>query len=165
MSALEEARELLLEATPLRTDCGRVCGGRCCRSMEGEETGMLLFPGEDAFYENMAGWRMVPAGQEILLICPGDCDREARPLSCWIFPMMPVIREDGTVEVRTDERARTICPLTKQGKQGMNPAFIEAVRQAGKKLASEPAQRDFLLKRARELEELRSLRKAFMDGR
>ena len=79
--------------------------------------------------------------------------------------MIPVIREDGAVAVRTDERARTVCPLTKQGKQGMDPAFIQAVRQAGEKLASEPAQRDFLLKRAGEQEELRSLRKAFMDGR
>ena len=165
MSALEEARELLSEKTPLKTDCGRVCGGLCCRSMEGEETGMLLFPGEEAFYENMSGWRMVPAGQETLLICPGECDRKVRPLSCRIFPMIPVILEDGTVAVRTDERARTVCPLTKQGKQGMDPAFIRAVQQAGEKLALEIAQRAFLLKRAREQEELRALRKAFMDGR
>ena len=39
--ALKQARELLAGITPLKTDCGRVCGARCCRSLEGEETGML----------------------------------------------------------------------------------------------------------------------------
>ncbi len=47
---LEKAREILAEVTPLKTDCGKVCGARCCRSLEGEETGMLLFPGEEAYY-------------------------------------------------------------------------------------------------------------------
>ena len=27
--ALEEARELLAEVTPLKRDCGRLCGARC----------------------------------------------------------------------------------------------------------------------------------------
>ena len=157
MSALEEARELLSEKTPLKTDCGRVCGGLCCRSMEGEETGMLLFPGEEAFYENMAGWRMVPAGQETLLICPGECDRKVRPLSCRIFPMIPVILEDGTVAVRTDERARTVCPLTKQGKQGMDPAFIRAVQQAGEKLCENDELRAALLREQQMIDETRHL--------
>ena len=67
MIALEEARGLLAEVTPLKTDCGRVCGGICCRSMEGEETGMLLFPGEEDFYEDLDGWRMLPAGRDLLL--------------------------------------------------------------------------------------------------
>ena len=40
------ARDLLRELTPLKTDCGRLCGGACCEG--DEETGMLLFPGEDA---------------------------------------------------------------------------------------------------------------------
>ena len=34
--ALKKAREILAEVTPLRTDCGKVCGARCCRSLEGE---------------------------------------------------------------------------------------------------------------------------------
>ena len=35
------AREKLNHVTPLKRDCGRICGARCCRSCEGEETGML----------------------------------------------------------------------------------------------------------------------------
>ncbi len=66
---LKRARELLAEVTPLKSDCGRVCGARCCASLEGEETGMLLFPGEEDFYEELDGWRILPAGKELLLIC------------------------------------------------------------------------------------------------
>ncbi len=160
MSALEEARRLLSDITPLKTDCGRVCGGRCCRSLEGEETGMLLFPGEEDFYEDAEGWRILPAGRELLLICPGECDREARPLSCRIFPLMPLMGDAGGVTVRTDERARAVCPLVKQGKRGMDPAFVQAVLQAGELLMEEPAQRAFLQRRAEEQEELKALRKA-----
>ncbi len=160
MSALEEARRLLSDITPLKTDCGRVCRGRCCRSLEGEETGMLLFPGEEDFYEDAEGWRILPAGRELLLICPGECDREARPLSCRIFPLMPLMGDAGGVTVRTDERARAVCPLVKQGKRGMDPAFVQAVLQAGELLMEEPAQRAFLQRRAEEQEELKALRKA-----
>ena len=45
--AVEQARALLETLTPLKRDCGRLCGARCCRSLEGEETGMVLFPGEE----------------------------------------------------------------------------------------------------------------------
>jgi hypothetical protein len=47
---LKKARELLADVTPLKTDCGKVCGAKCCRSLEDEETGMLLFPGEEEAY-------------------------------------------------------------------------------------------------------------------
>lgn len=160
MSALEEARRLLSDITPLKTDCGRVCGGRCCRSLEGEETGMLLFPGEEDFYEDAEDWRILPAGRELLLICPGECDREARPLSCRIFPLLPLTGDAGGVTVRTDERARAVCPLAKTGKRGMDPAFVQAVLEAGELLMAEPAQRAFLQRRAEEQEELKALRKA-----
>ena len=158
MTAIETARALLETLTPLKTDCGRLCGARCCASLEGEETGMLLFPGEEDLYEDRAGWRMVPAGKELLLICPGTCDRKDRPLACRMFPLMPVIRPDETTAVRTDERARGICPLARQGKRAMDPDFTEAVREAGDMLAREPEQRDFLRRLAEEQEELKELR-------
>ena len=156
--ALREARDMLAEVTPLKSDCGRVCGARCCGSMEGEETGMLLFPGEEDFYEDMEGWRMLPAGEEILLICPGECDRNDRPLACRIFPLLPIPTEDG-VSVRTDERARGLCPLTRQGKAGMDPAFVEAVARAGEILLRDPDHRAFLTRLADEQEELKALRR------
>ncbi len=159
---LNAARRLLADATPLRTDCGRICGKRCCASMEGEETGMLLFPGEEDFCGDGEGWRIIPAGKDLLLICPGACERENRPLACRMFPLLPRIGEDGSVSVRTDERARGVCPLTRQGPRGMDPRFTEAVRRAGELLAEDPEQKRFLLRLQEEQEELKTLRKKLM---
>ena len=47
-NCLERAYALLEELTPLTTDCGAVCGGRCCQESADSE-GMLLFPGEETF--------------------------------------------------------------------------------------------------------------------
>ena len=155
--ALREARDILAEVTPLKTDCGRVCGARCCRSLEGEETGMLLFPGEEAYYAGKPGWKLRRTGGGMLLVCPGSCAREERPLACRIFPLLPVIR-DGEVKVAADLRARAVCPLLKQGIRGMDPAFAEAVREAGIILAKTGTNRTFLERLTEEQDELKSLR-------
>ena len=155
--ALKKAREILGEVTPLKGDCGRVCGARCCRSLEGEETGMLLFPGEEEAYLEKPGWtvRETPAG--LLAVCPGRCERSERPLACRIFPLLPVLREDG-VKAAADQRARAVCPLLRQGIRGMNPAFAEAVREAGRILAEDPEQREFLEMLTGEQDGLKALR-------
>ena len=155
--ALKKAREILAEVTPLKGDCGRVCGARCCRSLEGEETGMLLFPGEEEAYLEKPGWtvRETPAG--LLAVCPGRCERSERPLACRIFPLLPVLREDG-VKAAADQRARAVCPLLRQGIRGMNPAFAEAVREAGRILAEDPEQREFLEMLTGEQDGLKALR-------
>ena len=155
--ALRKAREMLETVTPLKTDCGRVCGARCCRSLEGEETGMLLFPGEEACYAGKPGWKLRETSAGTLLVCPGDCARDERPLACRIFPLLPVIR-NGEVKVAADQRARAVCPLLKQGIRGMDPAFAEAVREAGKILAEDAAQRTFIERMTEEQDELKSLR-------
>jgi hypothetical protein len=154
---LEKAREILAEVTPLKTDCGKVCGARCCRSLEGEETGMLLFPGEEAYYAGKPGWTLRGTASGTLLVCPGSCARDERPLACRIFPLLPVIRE-GEVKVAADQRARAVCPLMKQGIRGMDPAFAEAVREAGKILMEDGAQRTFMERLTEEQDELKSLR-------
>ena len=46
LSAVLSARAALSDLTPLLTDCGRLCGFACCKG--DEQTGMLLFPGEEA---------------------------------------------------------------------------------------------------------------------
>jgi len=156
-NALKKAREILEEVTPLKTDCGKVCGARCCRSLEGEETGMLLFPGEEEFCLEDPAWKMRETKNGILAVCPGRCDRKERPLACRIFPLLPVIRE-GAVRVAADERARAVCPLLRQGLRGMDPAFKDAVREAGKVLAEDPEQREFLAMLTKEQDELKTLR-------
>ena len=160
-AAVSAAREKLNQATPLKTDCGRVCGARCCRPLEGEETGMLLFPGEAEAYAGKPGWKVRKTAQGDLVICPGICSREERPLSCRLFPLLPVIAEDGGIRVVTDLRAKAVCPLARQGKSAMDPAFIDAVRKAGELLAQSDEQAMFLDLLAEEQEQLKELRKRF----
>lgn len=157
---LDQARAILRDVTPLGTDCGRVCGGACCRSLPGERTGMLLFPGEEAYYKDKPGYELLNAEGGFLLLCAGTCRREERPLSCRLFPLLPVIRAEG-VKVAMDARAKAACPLAAQGVRALSEAFVEAVRQAGRTLTEDDAQRAFLLRLTREQDDLRALQKRF----
>ena len=132
--AVLAARELLVAVTPLKTDCGRLCSGACCEG--DEETGMLLFPGEEALYEGCAFARVIPAdfslagAPALLLVCSGGCPREERPLACRLFPLFLAFKEDGTTRVRMDARAREVCPLCDYGISALDPAFRDAARKA-----------------------------------
>ena len=132
--AVLAARELLNHLTPLKTDCGRLCQGACCQG--DEATGMLLFPGEEALYENCAFARVVPTGFSLggtpaqLLVCSGRCDRKNRPLACRLFPLFLKFREDQTPVLRMDARARAVCPLTDYGMKALDPEFRQAARRA-----------------------------------
>ena len=161
-AAVSAAREKLKNVTPLKRDCGRVCGARCCRPLEGEETGMLLFPGEAEAYAGKAGFEVRKTARGDLLICSGTCDREDRPLSCRLFPLLPVIGDDGKVRAVTDLRAKAVCPLARQGKSAMDPAFADAVCEAGEILAAEDEQAVFLEMLEEEQSELKELRNRLM---
>lgn len=134
IDAVLAARELLKDLTPLKTDCGRLCQGACCQG--DEATGMLLFPGEEALYEDCAFARVVPTGFSLggtpaqLLVCSGRCDRKNRPLACRLFPLFLKFREDQTPVLRMDARARAVCPLTDYGMKALDPAFRQAARRA-----------------------------------
>ena len=134
MNAVLAARELLKDLTPLKTDCGRLCQGACCRG--DEATGMLLFPGEEALYADCAFARVVPTGFSLggtpaqLLVCDGRCDRKNRPLACRLFPLFLKFREDQTPVLRMDARARAVCPLTDYGMKALDPEFKQAARRA-----------------------------------
>ena len=104
-AAVSAAREKLKQVTPLKRDCGRICGARCCRPLEGEETGMLLFPGEAEAYAGKPGWEVRRAAQGDLLVCPGSCGRDERPLSCRLFPLLPLIGDGGEILAAEDEQA------------------------------------------------------------
>ena len=130
LDAVRRTRTLLQNVTPLAADCGRFCGAACCRPMEGEETGMILFPGEEEEYEGRAGWKLKETERGILLICDGKCRREERPLACRLFPLIPAAGKNG-IRAVVDQRAVTVCPLARQGMRAMNPAFEDAVRRAG----------------------------------
>ena len=160
---LARCRALLADVTPLPGDCGEVCGAACCRSLPGEETGMLLFPGEEAFYADRPGWKTVPAEGGALLICPGRCERSERPLACRMFPLLPLARGEE-IRAAVDARARAVCPLASSGARGLRADFTEAVRACGVLLRGDPALSDALLRLTAWHDELRETQKRFGGG-
>ena len=123
----QTAFRLLRDATPLRTDCGVLCGRRCCKG--DDETGMLLFPGEPT------ALRVIETEGRRLAVCGGVCDRNERPLSCRIFPFFPFVKADGGVDVRIDPRGKAVCPLVRQAHDvRFSHRFLHRARRVGQQL-------------------------------
>ena len=119
--------------------------------------GNAAFPREEDLYEELDGYEMKALPRGTLLVCGGKCDRKDRPLACRIFPLIPILTEDG-VRAVMDLRAKSVCPLARQGRNALDPEFVEAVRSIGEKLAGEPEQRAFLEELTEEQRELKKLR-------
>lgn len=155
--AVLAARELLSTLTPLKADCGRLCAGACCQG--DDQTGMLLFPGEEALYDACTFARVIPAdfslggAQAKLFVCSGTCERENRPLACRLFPLFLKFKEDGNTKLRMDVRAKAVCPLTDYGIKALDPEFKQAARKAYNLLLEDDACAAYL----RELDEAFSL--------
>ena len=158
--AVEEGRARLETLTPLSADCGRLCDAACCRDLEGEETGMLLFPGEEDAYRHLNGWKVRETALGSMVICPGTCEREMRPLSCRIFPLLPVMRE-GKVKVAMDQRAGVVCPLYREGLKSLSEDFRLAVRETGEALAESEEGRAILERLTEQNDDLKRMRSAF----
>ncbi len=143
---LTEARRLLEDVTPLKRDCGRLCGGACCQSDESGQNGMLLYPFEESFYRKpIEGFDFRLVDDDTLtkggkrLICEGSCPREHRPLKCRLFPLRlrVVTDDDGATahcEAELEPAAWAVCPLCEQGVQALSQAFVAAAKQAGDEL-------------------------------
>ncbi|MBR4890038.1 MAG: hypothetical protein IKU15_01820 [Clostridia bacterium] len=107
------------DTTPLLSDCGLLCDKACCKDDEsGEETGMYLFPGEKPLFENNPDFKIIKSDfvygntHADIVICKGFCDRETRPLSCRIFPLIPYIEKNEGLKIIQDPRAYSVCPLS-----------------------------------------------------
>ncbi len=166
--ALKEARRLLRDATPLKSNCGKLCGGACCQSDETGENGMLLFPGEERLYREprqdfpfglVRDHSLFSGG--FRLVCQGSCPREHRPLACRLFPLR--VRAEGApgplrAVAEIDPRAWAVCPLPEEGGlRAMDPGFVKAVEAAGEVLLQNPRLKKALLKEQRLLEEMTRL--------
>ena len=167
---LKEARGFFEEVTPLKTNCGKLCDGACCTSDETGENGMLLFPFEDKFYQKpIEGFpfRLMPDDTlykgGFRLVCEGTCLREHRPLGCRIFPLRICLASDEAgfethAKAEIDPRAWAVCPLPEMGGlRAMNPAFVEAVRQAGEILLKDVYMLEALSNEQKYLDEMRRL--------
>lgn len=146
---IQAARDLIGSITPLRRDCGVLCGKACCRPDEDGEGGMYLFPDETWDGDTLPG-DIAP-----IAVCDGGCTRENRPLACMIFPLTPVF-SGGAWKVRMDARARAMCPLAASGIKGVQKEFARAVVRAIRLIAEDPAGDAFLRKWQAREEEFRN---------
>lgn len=137
---------LLDQLTPLRADCGLLCGHACCKG--DERTGMRLFPHEESV---LAVQHLADGGR--LGVCNGTCQRSRRPLACRIFPFFPTIDEKGKIFVEKDYRAARLCPLITHSEEIIfDPRFFKAVKKVGKILAKDAECRAFLEETTREID-------------
>ena len=145
------ASEILGELTPLYSDCGKLCGGACCKG--DENLGMRLFPHEESVLNKTA-----LENGTTLAVCNGSCERQLRPLSCKIFPFFPIIHDDGHISADIDVRAINLCPMVKNCDViKFNKDFIIAVRKVGRLLATNSEIADFLLQTKAEIETYKKL--------
>ena len=145
-----EASRIIGDKTPLKKDCGQVCGGACCKG--DDDTGMLLFPFEESVFrvEEKDGVR--------LCVGQGRCDRSERPLSCRIFPFLPYVTPDGKIKVIPDVRGINVCPLvTHFSEVKFDKGFLYRVKKVGRLLYADEQCREFLVDTSREIDTLLSL--------
>ncbi|MBQ4087681.1 MAG: hypothetical protein IJC78_05480 [Clostridia bacterium] len=142
------------DTTPLYGDCGKLCGKACCESDETDEdeTGMYLFPGEEKLFKEDKNFRVVSSDFSYgdgkiadIAICKGPCQRDLRPLSCRIFPLIPYYK-NGKLTVIQDPRAKHMCPLAqKKALSYLDPAFIRKTEQTFRLLLRFSEVRSFLM--------------------
>lgn len=145
-----EANRILSDKTPLKKDCGLICGGECCKG--DNETGMLLFPFEKTTLN------IIEKDGVRLAVCDGSCDRNERPLSCRIFPFFPYVTPEGRIRVIPDIRGVNICPLISHFDEvKFDRGFLYRVKKVGRILYADEECRRFLEETSREIDILLSI--------
>lgn len=138
--------DILGELTPLKVDCGMLCGGACCKG--DEKIGMRLFPFEESsleITETQEGVR--------LAVCSGTCNRNERPLACRIFPFFPTVDERGRVFVELDYRGARLCPMIYHSDEIVfHKGFLRAVKKTGEILAKNKECLEFMQEATREID-------------
>lgn len=146
----KEVKRIIGDKTPLKKDCGTVCGAACCKG--DKDTGMLLFPFEETTLtvNEKDGVR--------LAVCDGSCKRYERPLSCRIFPFFPYVTAQGKIAVIPDIRGVNVCPLVSNFSEvQFDRGFLWRVKKVGRLLYADEACREFLTETSREMDSIISL--------
>lgn len=146
---MEEALKLLENVTPLKNDCGKLCGAACCFDESDAGGQVWLFPAEELIAHEWAETlhsKMPVTGKEVLSIrCRSMCSRSLRPFLCRIFPLVPFYsHKRGEWDVRMDRRAWMLCPLAGSGIRGLNPDFINAARESVRLLSEDEESEAFM---------------------
>lgn len=143
---------LLNYITPLKTDCGALCGAACCTS-EDEDMIIYLLPGEEKLFDRREDWLIwdydhaedydFPEswhGKVYYVRCKTapNCPREMRPLQCRFFPVTPHLTEEGQLRmIWYPDELPYACPLLEQ-RMELEPRFIKAVYTVWKHLIRDP---------------------------
>ena len=167
ISLYQTVYQILDKTTPLRFDCGKLCGRACCQNLPageeaGEDSGMYLFPGEEKALQAASFLNIIPVDFEFspdssifLATCKGQCDRNLRPLACRIFPLAPYLTPKDILVIRMDPRAIPICPLAGEpDRNNLHPDFVNAVRKACRLLTGDSQIKAFITGLSRIFNEL-----------
>lgn len=161
---LTKARELLERSAPLgRTDCGKLCGGLCCKG--DENTGMWLFPHEEELYRDNPDFTIKETDGNQgykMIICNGTCKRKERPFACRIYPFYPKI--DGEkITVIKDLRGFSDCPILKEE---MKPdlKFLRNLRKAARYLIRDEETKKYIINVQKEIEDIAELLAILRQG-
>lgn len=135
-SIYKNAYKILNKTTPLKIDCGRLCGAACCEDGGKSDAGMFLYPFEEVMFKSKDSFKIKKSNfyysknkSANLLVCKASCNRRMRPLSCRIFPLLPYITKKGKLKVIVDPRAKAVCPLAKCFNIGeLEPKFIQKIK-------------------------------------
>ena len=142
---IERAWAQIGELTPMKTDCGALCGAACCKEDDDGKGGVCLLPGEEVLI-GMPEWANISFEETMgcaMIECVKMCDRARRPFLCRIFPLCPVHGKNGWT-VRMDARARAICPLSVGGVRALDPQFVRGCVRAVRILAEDSEGEAFL---------------------
>ena len=146
----EKLYRLFDGVTPLKKDCGVLCGRACCKG--GDDVGMRLFPHEKT------ALRMTENDGARYAVCDGTCDRRLRPLSCRIFPFFPTADERGRTGIAADIRGAGVCPLARHADEiAVRRIFLRRMRLAAKMLAADAECLAFMREVTAEIEEAAAL--------
>lgn len=157
---LKTCYSLLRNVTPLDSDCGKICDGKCCKG--DNKTGMLLFPGEEGLIDNTMEIIANETGDKVA-VCNGKCDRNKRPLACRIYPLFPVIKnDDGNEYIETEFDRRADCPLL-NGEYKITRRFDKAVKRVGKYLLLNSETAEYYRKLSEEMAEYIELEKVLKN--
>ena len=141
--------KVLGDLTPLKADCGKLCGCACCKG--DDKIGMRLFP----FEESTLKITQTDEGVR-LAVCNGTCNRDDRPLSCRIFPFFPTVDERGRVFVEPDYRGVRLCPMIEHIDEIIfDKRFFKAVKKAGKILSKNKECLEFMRESTEEIDTYR----------
>ncbi len=139
----------LCNLTPLKADCGQLCGAACCKG--DNDIGMRLFPHEQTTLDTINTESGIT-----LVVCDGQCDRERRPLACKIFPFFPTIDEKGSIYAELDYRGKRLCPMIDHCEEIIfDKKFLKAIKKIGKIFKKDDECRKFLIESTEEIDTYR----------